>query len=342
MTERVRVGIVGLGFGERVLLPGFRACAGCEVTAVAAGRAGHARDVAAREGLTAHDGWESLVSDPRVDAVVVATPPALHAPVAIAALRAGKHVFCEKPLAADLEAAERMAAAAREARLANMVDFEFPDIPEWERARQLVDAGAIGRVRHVTVSWHVETYANRERLHTWKTNAAQGGGALNDFGVHCIYYLEQLLGPIETIWAAPHDATNDVLAILALRLQSGATGAVTIATAAPLGDGHSVTIYGERGVLALKNPTSDYARGFALFAGTRDAGAWQRVPVEWPASAETDGRTVIAGRLADRFLAWIRSGRPAQPAFADGLRVQTVLETAWRSRRQASWCGVGS
>ena len=341
MTPRVRVGIIGLGFGERVLLPAFRARAGCEVTAVAAGRAAHARDVAAREGIAAHDRWEALVDDPRVDAVVVATPPALHAPIAIAALRAGKPVFCEKPLAGDLEAAEQMASAAREAGVANMVDFEFPDIPEWARARQLVDDGAIGRVRHVTVSWHVETYANRERLQNWKTDTAQGGGALNDFGVHCLDYIERLLGPIETLWAAPNDAANDVLAVLALRLQSGATGAVTIATAAPLGDGHSVGIYGDQGAIALRNPTADYARGFTLFLGTRAGAAWQRVPVDWPAGDETDGRTLIAGRLADRFLTWIRSGRAAQPAFADGLRVQTVLETAWRSRRQASWCGVG-
>jgi predicted dehydrogenase len=342
MTDRVRVGIVGLGFGGRVLLPAFRSHAACEVAGVAAGRAEHAREAAAREGVAAYDTWQAMVDDPRIDAVVVAAPPALHAPMALAALRAGKHVFCEKPLADSVDAAERMAAAAAASRRANMVDLEFPDIPEWQQAQRLIAGGSIGRPRHVTVSWHVETYANRERLQNWKTDVAQGGGALNDFAVHTVYYLEWLLGPIEMVWAAPlDDDRRDVLVVLSLRFSSGATGAVAISTAAPLGDGHSVTIYGDDGAVALRNATSDYARGFSLLAGTRANGALQPVPVAWPAGGETDGRTVVAGRLADRFLTWIREGRAAQPAFADGLRVQTVLETAWRSRRQAAWCGVG-
>ncbi len=334
MSTRVGIGIVGLGFGERVLLPACRGNAACEVVGVAAGRPDQARAIAARERLIAFDGWEALVADPRVTAVVVATPPALHAPIAIAAFRAGKHVFCEKPLADSLDAAERMAAAAAAAGAANMVDFEFPDIPEWERARQLLESGAVGRPRHVSVAWHVETYANRERLDGWKTTVAAGGGALNDFAPHAMYYLEWLLGPIELVWAAPQtDADRDVLVVLSLRFRSGATGAVTIATAVPLGDGHAVTIYGEQGALALRNPTADYARGFSLQLGTRDGGAMQPVAVAPLAGEGPDGRALVAGRLIDRFVASIGSGAGARPSFADGLRVQTLLDQAWRSRR---------
>lgn len=341
MSTRVGIGIVGLGFGERVLLPAFRANASCEVVGVSAGRPDRARAIAARERLTAYDGWEALVGDPRVEAVVVATPPALHAPIAMAAFRAGKHVFCEKPLADGLDAAGRMAAAAADARTANMVDFEFPDIPEWARARQILEGGALGRLRHVSVAWHVETYANRERLANWKTTVASGGGALNDFASHVLYYLEWLLGPIDRLWAAPQeDGDNDVLAVLSLRFCGGMSGSVTIATAAPLGDGHAIIVYGDQGALALKNQTFDYARGFSLHVGTREGGAMQALPVDAPAADGSDGRAIVAGRLVDRFVEWIRSGTPARPSFADGLRVQTLLDVAWRSRRQASWCTV--
>ncbi|HMB78901.1 MAG TPA: Gfo/Idh/MocA family oxidoreductase [Vicinamibacterales bacterium] len=336
MTVPVGVGIVGLGFGEHVLLPAFRAHAACEVVGVAAGRPDRARAIAARERLTAYDGWQDLVGDPRVQAVVVATPPALHAPIAIAALRAGKHVFCEKPLADGLAAAGQMAAAAVAAGTANMVDFEFPDIPQWTRARQILESGALGRLRHVSVAWHVETYANRERLTNWKTAADAGGGALNDFGSHVLYYLEWLLGPIDTLWAAPQQGSgNDVLAVLSLRFRDGMSGAVTIATAAPLGDGHAVTVYGDQGALALSNRTSDYARGFTLHLGTRDGGTLQPVAVDALGSAGSDGRAIVAGRLVERFVDWMRSGTPARPSFADGLRVQTLLDLAWRSRRHS-------
>lgn len=338
MSTRLGVGIVGLGFGERVLLPAFSANASCEVVGVAAGRADRARAIAVRDGLTAYDDWQSLVGDPRVAAVVIATPPALHAPIALAAFRAGKHVFCEKPLADDLEAAGRMAAAAAGAGTANMVDFEFPDIPQWSRARQILEEGALGRLRHVSVTWHVETYANRERLASWKTSVTAGGGALNDFAPHVWYYLEWLFGPIDRLWAAPQDdGDHDALVVLSLRFRDGMSGSVTIATAVPSGDGHAITVYGDRGALALKNRSSDYARGFALQVATRDRGALAPLPVEAPAADGSDGRLLVAGRLVDRFVEWIESGTPARPSFADGLRVQTLLDLAWRSRRHASW-----
>ena len=336
MSARVGIGIVGLGFGERVLLPAFRAHAACEVIGVAAGRPDRARAVAAREGLTAYGGWQELVDDPRVAAVIVATPPALHAPIAIAALRAGKHVFCEKPLADGLEAAGRMAAAAADAGAANMVDFEFPDIAAWARARQMIEGGVLGRLRHVSVAWHVETYANRERLSNWKTTVAAGGGALNEFASHVLYYLEWLIGPIDRLWVAPQEeGDRDVLAVLALRFRDGMSGAVTIATSAPFGDGHAVTVYGDEGALALRNQTSDYVRGFTLHVGTRESGVLQPATVDALASDGSDGRALVAGRLIDRFVNWIQTGTPSRPSFADGLRVQTLLDAAWRSRRQA-------
>lgn len=335
MSTRIGIGIVGLGFGERVLLPAFRANAGCEVVGVAAGRPEKARATAGREHLTAYDDWTALVADPRIGAVVVATPPALHASIAVAALRAGKHVFCEKPLADSLDAAGRMAEAAADAGTANMIDFEFPEIAGWTRGRQIVASGALGRVRHVSVAWHVETFANRERLANWKTSVAAGGGALNDFAPHVLYYLEWLLGPIDRIWAAPPpDADRDVLVVLSLRFRDGATGAVTIATAAPLGDGHAITVYGEQGAMALRNATADYARGFTLQVGTREGGVMQPVPIDVPAGEPLDGRAAVAGRLVERFVDWVQSGTPARPSFADGLRVQELLDLAWRSRRQ--------
>jgi predicted dehydrogenase len=339
MRERIRVGIVGLAFGERVLLPAFLANPACEVVGVAARRREHAQEVSARTGIAAFDGWEALVRSDRIDAVVVATPPPSHAPIVLAALGSGKHVFCEKPLADTLDAATRMATAAAEARLANVVDFELPEIAEWQRARALIAQGAIGRVRHVDVSWQIETFVNRQRIDNWKTRIAEGGGALNEFASHVLYHIEWLAAPIDSLWTAPADDERDRRVVMSLRLAGGATGAVVVSTAAPMGSGHAVTVYGEEATLSLWNETGDHARGFVLRVGTRARGALDRVDVDAaPGAAGVDGRTVMVGRIVQRFVEWIQSGCPTQPSFAEGVRVQALVDAAWRSRDRAEWC----
>lgn len=335
MPSRLRVAIVGLGFGERVLVPAFQADARCEVVGLCASRYERARDAAARLQIGhAYRTWQEAVDDPEVDAIAVATPPSLHAEIALAALRNKRHVFCEKPLAATEQSAALMRDAAAEAGTANMIDFEFPEIPEWQRARQIIAAGELGRVRHAAVSWYRETYASRTRDDSWKTRPAEGGGALNTFVCHCFYYLEWLLGPIRTIWAAPQgEDAADTLVILALQLNDGARVSVSVGTAAFLGDGHALTVYGDEGTLALTNRTHDLAAGFQLWMGTRSTGERSLVPVEPFTARWSDGRVAAVNRLVSRFVTWAIDGQPSHPDFADGFRVQTLLDAAWRARR---------
>ena len=345
MTESLRVGIIGLGFGQRVLLPAFRADARCEVVGVCASRWEHATAVAADCDIPlVYRDWRELVEDPRIDAVVIAAPPQLHCPIATAALALKKPVFCEKPLATSEAAAKHMSVAAAEAGVANMVDFEFPEIPHWRRARALLVAGAIGQVRHVRLCWHVETAANRLGLKSWKTSVAQGGGALNDFASHCFHYLEWLLGPIGTVSVAPFDARerdsgSDSLAVLWLTLADGTVVSGSVSTAAPFGDGHSLTVNGDAGTLALVNRSTDYASGFELFLGTRKTGSLEAVPVDRPRH-DHDGRIAAVGGVVERFLTWALGGNPGRPNFEDGLRIQTLVEAAWRSRMQGICCTV--
>src|SRR5262245_379569 len=112
MAEALRVGVVGLGYGRRVLVPAFQAHPRCQVVGVCGRRVDLARETAAELGVRAYDSWRALIDDPHVDAVAVATPSDSHDTIAVAALERGKHVFCEKPLAASLDGARRMEAAA--------------------------------------------------------------------------------------------------------------------------------------------------------------------------------------------------------------------------------------
>src|SRR3954453_10593535 len=118
----IRVGVVGIGFGQNVQVPAFRAHPGCEVVALCASRPDRAREVADRLGIPrAFGDWRAMLGED-LDAVSLAVPPAVQYEIALAAVRSGRAVFCDKPLTATLAQGRELAAAARNAGIANMID----------------------------------------------------------------------------------------------------------------------------------------------------------------------------------------------------------------------------
>lgn len=335
--KRVRVGVVGLGFGQQVHVPAFRTHPGCAVVALCGTRLDRARDVAARLGVpTAYGSWQELLAQ-SLDAVAIAAPPAVQYEIARAALAAGIAVFAEKPLAATVAQAEELAAAARRAGVAHVVDFQFLEVTAWRKARDLLAAGAIGMLRHVSVVWHVETYANRTGLVSWKTASEAGGGTLASFVSHVFYNLEQMAGPVAAVRVClartPGDSrSGDALVSATLELASGAVATLSVSGNAPLGSGHRLEFYGDEGALVLANPTADYLRGFRLQQGRRRSGRLEDVDTTDPEEqGAEDGRIVPVARLVGRFLDAVQTGRLSRPDFADGLRVQVLLDAARRA-----------
>jgi predicted dehydrogenase len=335
VTARIRVGIIGLGVGCAVHAPAFGADARATVVAVAGRDAGRAADAAARlgGGVRGLGDWRALVDAPDVDAVSIAVPPAAQPAVVEAAAAAGKAVFCEKPLAASLADAERALAAVRAAGVAHAIDFTFPGIDAWQRARALLAEGRLGRVVHVSYRWHVETWASRAGIDTWKRRPTEGGGVLYNFGSHVLHNIEWLVGPLGDLGAVVHGTgvRHGRAVTLAARLAGdGGDVRVDIATDAPHGGGHHVAVYGEAGTLVLANPGADYASGFAVDLFGREDGSPVRV-VAPVAAPDGDGRVAVVARLAARFLDAVAGGPPASPNLSDGMRVQVLLDAAARS-----------
>ena len=339
MKAQLRIGVIGIGFGQKVLVPAFAAEPHCKVTGICATDFERARRVADRLDLPkAYGNWEELVADRDIDVVGIATPPSIQPAIAVAALAGGKHVFCEKPIACNLEGASQMLAAARTSGRAHMVDFEFPEVPAWQYAKAILDSGALGQLTHVTVSWQVETYASRKGIRSWKTDAGMGGGALSSFASHSFYYLEWLIGPIRRLTAhlfppAAPSATGsgDTLAALWLEHQNGVPSSLCISSTAFLGSGHRVEIYGQQGTVLLDNPSRDYISGFSLWHGTRKTNRLECVYRGQTEDAETDGRIAPVNSLVKRLVTWARDGIPTNPDFEDGFRVQRLLDAAYRS-----------
>ena len=342
--KHIRIGIVGIGFGQHVLVPAFRRDRRCKVVAIAATSQDRADRVAARLGIdNGFAGWRALIDNANLDALAIATPPGAQPEIALAALSRGLAVFCEKPLALSLAAARDMADAAQRAGVANMVDFIFPEIGAWRKAKTIIEQGGLGRLRHVTVDWHVETATNRTGVDSWKTRSADGGGALGGFMPHSLYALEWFLGPIARIgtglFQAPDDRrSGDTFAHSSVIFASGLGASLSVGVAAFLGPGHRLAFYGNEGTLSLENGSADYVKGFRLSRGTRQSGRLEPVSVDEEADGwEGDGRIVAASRIVRRFLDWMETGQEAAPCFKDGLRVQSLTEAARRSHETGRW-----
>jgi predicted dehydrogenase len=339
----IRIGIIGSNYGRMVLLPAFRSDARCDVVALGGSNAERTQGLAKDAGIPkAYGDWRALIADKDVQAVVIATLPSLQAEIAIAALKAGKPVFAEKPMAGDLASARAMLDAAKQSRLPTGIDFNFTRIMAWLRAKEMLDAGCVGALRHVTVHWHVESRAIQMRMRNWKTAGGNdGGGVLGNFISHCFHYLEWFVGPIGGLQARvsgmPDDKDLQATVAMALQYETGPQVSLSMSCASYAGIGHRIEFFGEDGTLVLHNPTADYMRGFDLTYAKRP-GVLERIAVDDPFDAQfPDGRIAPVSRLANKFFDSIETGTQTAPDFNAGFRVQRLIDAAQRSNREGQW-----
>lgn len=209
MTATIGVGLIGTGYMGKchaLAWNGVKAVFGDgprpRLVHLAETDADFARQRADAFGFERATGdWRALIADPEVDVVSVTTPNAFHAEMAIAALKAGKHVWCEKPMAVSLRDAEAMAEAARASGRVAILGYNYIQNPLIRQIGEILDAGSIGIVNHVRLEMDEDFMADPEALFYWKSEASSGYGALDDFGVHPLSLLLQLFGPVTRVFA---------------------------------------------------------------------------------------------------------------------------------------------
>jgi len=190
----LKVGVVGLGYAGTTHMKAFSKHPGTTLWSIAGKELDRLPSLAKEFDVTntASD-WEDLVADPELEIISIATPNALHHPIAVAALNAGKHVFCEKPLSVTAEEARQMVDAAKANNRILEVAFNYRRRQDIGLAKQLVEAGDLGRVYHSRVSW--KRRSGIPGLTSWFTSAKMaGGGAAIDLGPHLIDSLLYMLG----------------------------------------------------------------------------------------------------------------------------------------------------
>ena len=357
-TQReIRVGFIGAGWTERVQIPMFRR-GGLVAQAISSGNPANAQRVAQQLTIPeVYNDWRDLIAAPTVDVVSIVTPPHLHAEMAIAALQAGKHVICEKPMALNVAEAEAMLAAAQAApnQLA-IIDHELRFHPQRIHLRRLLREGYVGEL----IAVHLDRLGS-ERLNPalpwgWLSDVERGGGMLGAVGSHLLDLARWLVGRIDNLTAQlqigharrqdpvtgiAQPVTADDHAHLLLRFANHAQGTLTASGLTPGGYGMSITLIGAKGALRLDNQDQLWGtQGDALHQGQ-----WQPIATGFPAPeiADLQGKSpfIIASYyLAKRLAEALPAGEtlPQEPAsFYDGLAVQRYLDAARRSAGESRW-----
>ncbi len=204
----IGVGLIGTGFMGKAHALAYRSVRAVmgdvpavRLVALADTPAARATEMADQFGFeSATDTWRDLLDDPAIGIISITTPNGLHREMALAALAAGKHVWCEKPMALTLGDAQAMEAAARASGLKTQLGYNYLANPAFGHACRLVAAGEIGRVVHVR-GWVDEDYQADPDLHwSWRAKLKDAGlGALGDIGCHLISLLTGLCGPLESV-----------------------------------------------------------------------------------------------------------------------------------------------
>ncbi|MGA5412765.1 Gfo/Idh/MocA family protein [Streptomyces pseudogriseolus] len=368
----LRIGMVGYAFMGAAHSQGWRTVGRVfelplrpEMAVICGRDADAVRAAADRHGWAETEtDWRALVERDDIDLVDICTPGDSHAEIALAALAAGKHVLCEKPLANTVGEAEAMARAAEEARArgqAAMVGFNYRRVPATALARRMVVEGRIGTLRHVRVAYLQDWLVDPQFPLTWRLRREQAGsGSLGDLGAHIVDLAQYLAGehlagvsaltetfvrerPLPTApssglaavsAAGTGPVTVDDAALFTGRFASGALASFE-ATRYATGRKNALRIElnGERGSLAFD---LERLNELEYHDGTGDAahGGFRRILVTepdhpyldawWPPGHGLGYEHTFTHQARDLVHA-VAEGRGPEPSFADGLQVQRVL-----------------
>jgi len=329
--KKIRWGVLSTAkIGAEKVIPAMQLGEYCAVTAIASRKLEKAQAVARRMGIgRAYGSYEELLADPDVDAVYIPLPNHLHVPWSIKALKAGKHVLCEKPIGLSAaEAQELLDAAKKSPRLKVMEAFMYRHHPQWQRAKQLVAEGKIGEVRTIQSFF---SYYNTDPDNI-RNRAGIGGGGLMDIGCYCISLSRFIFGaePRRVCGMMEHDPELKVDRLTSGLLEFG-NGTSVFTCATQLAPYQRVNIFGTKGRIEIEIPFNAPSDRPCKVWYEEDGANIEQVALE------ICNQYTIQG---DLFSQAVLEDREAPVPLGDAVANMRVIEALVCSAKSGSWAHV--
>ena len=356
MSDQLQVGIIGTSWwADMMLLPSLTSHTGAKVAAICGRNRERTGEMADKYNVpTVFTDYQEMIERGGLDALVVATPDDQHYPMTMAALDAGLHVLCEKPLASNAGQAREMLQKAETAGVKHMVLFTWRWMPHFQYMHSLVEDGYIGRPFHTQFTFQGGYARNADYM--WRFDRQRANGIAGDLGSHMIDMARWFVGDVVKVSASlvtfverqgingrPLDPANDSSVIL-LDFANGAQGTVQASSVAAVSDHgmeQRIALYGEAGTLQAEVFFYGSERG-AVLRGSQGDGEPEQilvVPDEYWGDVDRSDFTnsMIPGVFEKQsagprlFIDAILEDKLPSPNFYDGLKVCEVVDAALKS-----------
>lgn len=362
MPETVRVGVVGTSwFAETLHLAALSSHPGASIAAICGRNRQRASQVAS-DHIIPHvfTDYREMIASGLLDAVVVVSPDSTHHPITMAALGAGLHVMCEKPLALTADQARQMYDTATAAGLITLVGFTWRWVPPLNYVHHLIHQGYVGRCHDARFLY--QHGGSFDTAYRWQLDPGQSNGILGNLGSHMIDLARWYVGEISRVSGhlasfvdrdgpdgeRPFASANDS-AVIAVEFVDGGHGTIQVSGVTHIGErgqDFQIGIYGDAGSLEVNfDFTSARLRGVR-----RGDEQWRElpVPVEFLGQGDNPPAWVFDffapftnQSVGDRlFIDAIMTGRTAEPSFYDGWKAQQIVDAALASHHAGRWATI--
>ena len=365
--DKIALGIVGAsaraGWAMRAHLPALLALPEYDLVAVATANQDTANQSAEKYGARkAYGDYKDLVADPEIELVDVSVRAPNHHAIVMAALEAGKHVFCEWPLGANSAQTTEMADLAEKQNVRTLVGLQARYAPSFQQFKRLVDQGYLGRVLSTNMTMFLPGILRpRPEAGTWSADKEAGAHALNiatghalDVFLWCLGDIVELSAEVTTQvpeWAIVGtdravDVTSPDTVALTGRLVNGAIVSVHVASIPHHGSAFRMEAYGTEGTLvASSNQMVEMINPVLTGGASGDPGLQPIAPpddLRWVPADVPEGVPVNVAQMFRRFAAGIKDGSPVHPDFAEAARRHRLLDAIERSASERGWVTVSN
>jgi predicted dehydrogenase len=348
VLPKLKVAVAGTSFAGDVHIPVLQSHPRTQVVAVSSGKAERAEASARQHGIPGHyTNIEEMLDKEKPDLLSIATPPAEHFPMTMAALDRGIHVLCEKPFTLNTDEARRLKSAADKSPVVAMIDFEFRFSPARMYMKQLLGENYVGEVRLADFNIHFDWRTLPEdKDWNWWSDASQGGGVLGAFGSHAVDALRNIMGTPRRLFCdlvtfvrkrKGGTVTSDDAFNMIMEFESGARASIQITQAAGMNDAR-FGIYGTEGQMIIPHIHMN-----ELLGGKRSdrESAPLQIPAVFHLEPEAHPLRPPFRALLTHMVNAIDKKQPSpSPNFEDALWSQIIIDAAKDSARKGSWVAI--